>query len=286
MGSRKFGRKVRVVKFRAAAHRIFSSWYSAASSYSQSWARSFTRSSFTFGMEHRIEVVAGGVLVVGALVGLGYLLSRLGLLNEQSEPAFYDADQVKQRVMGAAFRLEVQLYAMYEEADAEREVAERALQPVVASYRRFDNPMGGRFETGPVEKIDGLDPARADLGFVGVRRDILGRVTIGEGVVGTREAAALWHTPGDAVNAPSLLRAGSRRLPVPSEMFVLEDGLRGEAAIVGLEKYGDGGLRKIHFPAATWRSSFLIVASSGMGKSTLTGHLVPQSAARHRRWHQ
>ena len=222
-------------------------------------------------MEHRIEVVAGGVLVAGALVGLGYLLSRLGL---KSEPAFYDADQVKQRVMGAAFRLEVQLYAMYEEADAEREAAERALQPVVASYRRFDNPMGGRFETGPVEKIDGLDPARADLGFVGVRRDILGRVTIGEGVVGTREAAALWHTPGDAVNAPSLLRAGSRRLPVPSEMFVLEDGLRGEAAIVGLEKYGDGGLRKMHFPAATWRSSFLIVASSGMGKSTLTGHLV------------
>ena len=224
-------------------------------------------------MEHRIEVVAGGVLAAGALVGLGYLLIRLGLFKGKPEPKFYDPDQVKLRVMGAAFRLEVQLFAMYEEGVAEREVAVRALQPVVASYRRFDNPMGDRFESGPIETIDGLDPARADLGFVGVCRDILGRVRIGEGVVGTREAAALWHVPGDAVNAPSLLRAGSRRLPVPSEMFVLEDGQRGEAAIVGLEKYGDGGLRKMHFPAATWRSSFLIVASSGMGKSTLTGHL-------------
>ena len=82
----------------------------------------------------------------------------------------------------------------------------------------------------------------------------------------------MWHVPGDAVDVSGLARAGSRRLPAPQEMFAPEDGRDG-AALIGVEAYGDGGLRKLRIPAAAMRKSGLIVARTGMGKTTLTQHI-------------
>ena len=227
----------------------------------------------SFWIEHRLELIACSVLALMVLSGLGYVLHKLGLFKGKPEPKSYDPEQVKLRVGGAAFRLEVQIFVLLPDGGERTDVMERVLRPVVASYRRFDSPMGARFEAGPVERLDGFDPALDDIGFVGVRKDILGRTRVGEGVVGTREAVALWHIPGDVMDAPNLVRAGSRRLPVPREMFVLEDGRRAGAALVGVERYRDGGLRKMHFPGEVMRSSGLIVARTGMGKTTLTQHI-------------
>ena len=226
-----------------------------------------------FWNENRVELIAFGVLALTALAGIGYLLRRLGVFSGPPEPRYYDSEQVRLRVSRAAFRLEVQLYVMLGEVDAGAEAVERALRPVVAAYHRFDNPVGTRFEAGPLERLERFDPARDSLGFVGVRRDLLGRRTIGEGVVGTREAVALWHVPGDAVDAAKLVRAGSRRLPAPPEMFVLDDGARDRAALVGVERYGDGGLRKMNFPPEVKSLHHLYVARTRMGKSTMMQNL-------------
>ena len=225
--------------------------------------------------EHRIELFIFGALALAALGALGYMLHRIGvfraLFGGTPEPKFYDPELVRLRVSGAAFRLEVQLYALLAGGEG-TDLSERALRPVVASYRRFDSPMGARFAAGPVERLSGFDPATDDLGFTGGRRRLFGGSSIGEGVVGTREAAALWHVPGDGVEVPVLVRAGSRRLPVPQEMFAPEDGQDGGAP-VGVESYGDGGLRRLSFPDEVTRLSGLVVARTGMGKTTLARHI-------------
>lgn len=232
--------------------------------------------------EYRVELFAFGALGLLSLAGLGYLLHRTGIVGALSrsrffsgspEPMFYDPDQVRLRVSGAAFRLEVQLYALLGDSRARTEVIERVLRPVVASYRRFDSPVGARFEAGPMERLRGFDPDTDDMGFLGGRRRLLRQATVGQGVVGTRAAAAFWHVPGDAVDVPGLARAGSRRLPVPQEMFAPDEGGRDGAALIGVEAYGDGGLRKLHIPPEAMRRSGLIVARTGMGKTTLTQHI-------------
>ena len=225
--------------------------------------------------EHRVELFAFGAVALAALGGLGYMLHRWGIFSAlfggTPEPKFYDPELVRLRVSGAAFRLEVQLYALLD-GGVRTDVAERVLRPVVASYRRFDSPMGARFEAGPVERLTGFDPAADDLGFAGGHRRLLGGSRKGVGVVGTREAAALWHVPGDGVEVSGLVRAGSRRLPVPQGMFAPGDD-RGGAAPVGVEAYGDGGLRRLSFPDEVTRLSGLVVARTGMGKTTLAQHI-------------
>ncbi len=227
--------------------------------------------------EHRVELFAYGALALVALGGLGYLLHRWGifraLFGGSPEPKFYDPELVRLRVSGAAFRLEVQLYALLAGDSLRTDVAERALRPVVASYRRFDSPMGARFEAGPVERLSGFDPAADDLGFAGGHRRLLGGSRNGVGVVGTREAAALWHVPGDGVEVSGLMRAGSRRLPVPQRMFAPDDRRQDGRAPVGVEAYGDGGLRRLSFPDEVTRLSGLVVARTGMGKTTLARHI-------------
>ena len=227
--------------------------------------------------EHRIELFIFGALAIAVLGGLGYLLHHTGifrtLFGGSPEPKFYDPELVRLRVSGAAFRLEVQLYALLARGSERMDVAERALRPVVASYRRFDSPMGARFAAGPVERLSGFDPTSDDLGFLGGRGRLLGRSRNGEGVVGTREAAALWHIPGDGVDVSGLVRAGSRRLTVPQEMFTPDNRRQDGRAPVGVEAYGDGGLRRLSLPDEVTRLSGLVVARTGMGKTTLARHI-------------
>ena len=70
---------------------------------------------------------------------------------------FYDPDLVKMRIEGAAFRMEVQIYAVMGEDRSEDEAVSQLMRPAVAAYRSFDNPLGCQFVAGPIDLLDALD---------------------------------------------------------------------------------------------------------------------------------
>ena len=214
--------------------------------------------------------IGGGVGLM--LVGFGcyLLLRKLGMFKPKAVAKFYDPDLVKMRIEGAAFRMEVQIYAVMGEDRSEDEAVSQLMRPAVAAYRSFDNPLGCQFVAGPIDLLDALDPTRDDMGFMGGGK----RKAIGEGVIGTREAAAFWHVPGVSAKVPGLVRAGSVRIPTPEPLFVINDEERKRAALVGMEGYRDGGLRMVFLPAHVMGRHHLYVAKTRMGKSTLMLHIV------------
>ena len=206
------------------------------------------------------------LMVVGS--GSYLLLRKLGMFKPKQPAKFYDPDLVKTRIEGAAFRMEVQIYAVLKEDRSEDEAISQLMRPAVAAYRSFDNPLGCQFATGPIDKLDALNPNRDDMGYMGGGK----RKDIGEGVIGTREAAAFWHVPGASAKVPGLVRAGSVRLPTPEPLFVLSDEEVRRAALVGEEAYRDGGLRLVFLPSDVMGRHHLYVAKTLMGKSTLMLH--------------
>ena len=166
--------------------------------------------------------------------------------------------------------MEVQIYAVMGEDRSEDEAVSQLMRPAVAAYRSFDNPLGCQFAAGPIDLLDALDPTRDDMGYLGGGK----RKAMGEGVIGTREAAAFWHVPGVSAKVPGLIRAGSIRLPTPEPLFVLSDEDRKRAALVGMEAYRDGGLRMVFLPEHVLGRHHLYVAKTRMGKSTLMLHIV------------
>ena len=93
--------------------------------------------------------IGGGVGLM--LVGLGcyLLLRKLGMFKPKAVAKFYDPDLVKMRIEGAAFRMEVQIYAVMREDRSEDEAVSQLMRPAVAAYRSFDNPLGCQFAAGP-----------------------------------------------------------------------------------------------------------------------------------------
>ena len=84
-------------------------------------------------------------------------------------------------------------------------------------------------------------------------------------VLGVREAAALWHPPGEGDETPLVERSGSRAL-LPSARSV------SGGALVGDTTTGTG--QPIRFPEDLLRRHHLYVARTRMGKSTLMHHIV------------
>ena len=84
-------------------------------------------------------------------------------------------------------------------------------------------------------------------------------------VLGVREAAALWHPPGEGDETPLVERSGSRVL-LPSARNVSGGALVGETTA--------GKDREIRFPEDLLRRHHLYVARTRMGKSTLMHHIV------------
>ena len=208
--------------------------------------------------------------VIAALFGGVYLgLRRLGFFKPKPPPQFYDPDLVKLRVEGAAFRMEVQVFGIVSEDSPENESVQGLLRPAVAAYQSFDNPLGNRFGTGTIDRLDGFDPASEELGYLGGANK---KSSVGEGVVGTREAAAFWHVPGSSAKTPSLARAGSVRLDTPEPLFDPSDTDRMLASLVGREIYADGGERLVYLPEDVMRRHHMYVARTRMGKSTLMLH--------------
>ena len=133
--------------------------------------------------------------------------------------------------------------------------AEELLQQVAAAYCHYDNPAGARFrvgKAGPAQPTTDLHPSGTGL---------FGR----RSVMGVREAACLWHLPGEGDETPLVARAGSKVL-MPVARSVSEGAHVGETTA--------GTPRKIHFPEDLLRRHHLYVARTRMGKSTLMHHVV------------
>lgn len=225
---------------------------------SQVWARG----------DHGLIIgVAAVVILLVCVAGLLMRALRLGLWKDESGK-FYDPQQVALRVGGAAFNMQIEVMAVLKER-GNRSRAEKLLEPVVAAYKSFDNPLGCRFEVTKVEEIDGSERGGSLLEFKGMKGRIGRMLRLGrtpDGVLGVREAAALWHIPGASAQIAGLERAGSKLLPVPPGVD--------EGVLVGSATYGDGGERLIRLPESVLRRHQLLIASSGQGKSTEMALLV------------
>lgn len=225
---------------------------------SQAWARG------DYGLVIGVATVA--ILLV-CVAGVLMRVLRLGLWKDKSGK-FYDPQQVALRVGGAAFSMQIEVMAVLKER-GNRSRAEKLLEPVIAAYKSFDNPLGCRFDMSKVEESDGRERDRRLLEFKGIRGRIGRLLRLGrspDGVLGVREAAALWHLPGASAQIAGLERAGSKLLPVPPGVD--------EGVLVGSATYGDGGERLIRLPESVLRRHQLLIASSGQGKSTEMALLV------------
>ena len=203
--------------------------------------------------------VQDGEILKAALLGAG---SALGLTVagwgwwrwKQARSRVYDPLLIKEKVGRIAFDGELQVIA-YLPDSAGPERARELLEPVAAAYRHYDHPAGARFKVSgvkPLVPLVNLHPAGP--GLFGKRS-----------VLGVREAAALWHPPGEGDETPLVERSGSRAL-LPSAK-----GVRG-GALVGETTAGQP--REISFPEDLLRRHHLYVARTRMGKSTLMHHVV------------
>ena len=204
--------------------------------------------------------VQDGEIWKAALLGVG---TALGMAAggwgwwrwKKARSRVEDPILIQEKVSRIAFDAEIQVVAILPEGGRVQR-AEELLGQVAAAYRHYDNPAGARFRVGKARPM-APDPSilhPAGPGLFG-RRSILG----------VREAAAMWHPPGEKDETPLVERSGSRTL-LPSARSV-----RGGAYVGDTSSETPG---KIHFPPDLLRRHHLYVARTRMGKSTLMGHIV------------
>ena len=208
--------------------------------------------------------VQDGEILKASLLGLG---SALGLTVagwgwwrwRKARNRVYDPLLIREKVSRIAFEAEIQVTAFLP-ADAGEERAGDLLESVAAAYRHYDHPAGARFRVSKVRPrfITGeLHPASlhpAGPGLFGKRS-----------IMGVREAAALWHPPGQGDETPLVERSGSRAL-APQARSVSTGAPVGDAT---------GGVpREVNFSDDLLRRHHLYVARTRMGKSTLMRHVV------------
>ena len=197
------------------------------------------------------KAVLLGAGITAALTVAGWARWRIG----KARSRVYDPLLIKEKVARIAFDAELQVTAILPPGGT-GERAKGLLAPVAAAYRHYDHPAGARFKVGGVRPVvpnpSMMHPAGAEL---------FG----GRSVLGVREAAALWHPPGERDETPLVARSGAKAL-IPSAR-----GVKGGAPV------GDttaGKPREIRFPEDLLRRHHLYVARTRMGKSTLMQHIV------------
>ena len=197
------------------------------------------------------KAVLLGIGVVSGLAVAGWAWQKW----KKGRSRVYDPLLVREKVSRIAFDAEIQVVAVLPEGTRVQR-AEELLGQVAAAYRHYDNPAGARIKVGKARPVapDPSIPHPAGPGLFG-RRSILG----------VREAAAMWHPPGEKDETPLVERSGSRTL-LPSAGSV-----RGGAYVGDTSSETPG---KIHFPPDLLRRHHLYVARTRMGKSTLMGHIV------------
>ena len=200
------------------------------------------------------KTVALGAGVTLALGLAGWALARW----KRSRNRVYDPLLIKEKVSRIAFEADVELVAVLPPSRprAGRQRAKELLGPVASAYRQYDHPAGLRLRAGRVRPVlpdrTAMHPAPPGL-------------LRGRGVLGVREAAALWHPPGARDETPLVARSGAKVL-LPSAKEV------SGGALVGATTAGTP--QPIRFPDALTRSHHLYVARTRMGKSTLMQHLI------------
>ena len=193
--------------------------------------------------------------LLGAGTALGLAVGGWGWWRwKQARNRVYDPLLIKEKVGRIAFDAELQVIAVLPDSAGEQR-AKELLGAVAAAYRHYDHPAGARFKASgvkPLVPIANLHPIGP--GLFGKRS-----------VLGVREAAALWHPPGEGDETPLVERSGSRVL-LPSARNVSGGALVGETTA--------GKDREIRFPEDLLRRHHLYVARTRMGKSTLMHHIV------------
>ena len=199
------------------------------------------------------EFLKASLLGAGAVLGL--TVAGWGWWRwKQARSRVYDPLLIKEKVGRIAFDAELQVIAVLPDSAGEQR-AKELLGAVAAAYRHYDHPAGARFKASgvkPLVPIANLHPIGP--GLFGKRS-----------VLGVREAAALWHPPGEGDETPLVERSGSRVL-LPSARNVSGGALVGETTA--------GKDREIRFPEDLLRRHHLYVARTRMGKSTLMHHIV------------
>ncbi len=199
------------------------------------------------------EYLKAALLAAGSVAGA--IIAGWGWWRwKQARSRVYDPILIKEKVGRVAFDAELQVIAVLPDSAGEQRARE-VLEPVAAAYRHYDHPAGARFKVSkvrPIVPIMDLHPTGP--GLFGKRS-----------VLGVREAAALWHPPGERDETPLVERSGSRAL-LPAARSV------GDGALVGDATTGTG--QPIRFPEDLLRRHHLYVARTRMGKSTLMHHVV------------
>ena len=199
------------------------------------------------------EILKASLLGAGSALGLG--LAGWGWWRwKQARNRVYDPLIIKEKVGRIAFEGELQVIAVLPGSVGEQRARE-VLEPVAAAYRHYDHPAGARFKVSgvrPALPTDNLHPSGP--GLFGKRS-----------VLGVREAAALWHPPGERDETPLVERSGSRVLLPPAR------SVRGGAPV---GETAAGTPREVNFPEDLLRRHHLYVARTRMGKSTLMQHIV------------
>ena len=199
------------------------------------------------------EILKASLLGMGTVFGL--TVAGWGWWRwKKARNRVYDPILIREKVSRIAFDAELQVTAFLP-ADASTERAGDLLESVASAYRHYDHPAGARFKVGrprPLFPVVTLHPTGP--GLFGKRS-----------VLGVREAAALWHPPGEGDETPLVERSSSRALaPQPR-------GVRSGAPVGAAT---GGAPREVYFTDDLLRRHHLYVARTRMGKSTLMHHLV------------
>ena len=204
------------------------------------------------------EILKASLLGLGAVSGL--VVAGWGWWRwKKARNRVHDPLLIREKVSRIAFDAELQVTAFLP-ADASAERACDLLESVAAAYRHYDHPAGARFKVSrarPVFVTGGLHPPSlhpAGPGLFG-----------GRSVLGVREAAALWHPPGEGDETPLVERSASRAL-APQPRGVRTGAPVGDAT--------GGAPREVNFSEDLLKRHHLYVARTRMGKSTLMHHVV------------
>ncbi len=199
------------------------------------------------------EILKASLLGLGAVSGL--VVAGWGWWRwKKARNRVHDPLLIREKVSRIAFDAELQVTAFLP-ADAAAERAGDLLESVAAAYRHYDHPAGARFRVGkPKPLFPAVTLHPAGPGLFGKRS-----------VLGVREAAALWHPPGEGDETPLVERSGSRAL-APQPRGVRTGAPVGDAT--------GGTPREVNFSEDLLKRHHLYVARTRMGKSTLMHHVV------------
>ena len=201
------------------------------------------------------KTVLAGLGIVTVLAVAGWAKARW----QRNRNRIHDPALVKEKISRLAFEADIEVTAILPATDSKRAGRKRArelLEPVATAYRHFDQPLGARFAVSPVRPVL-PDPERLHPSPSGLLDS--------RSVIGAREAATLWHPPGEKDETPLVGRSGAKAL-LPSARDVRHGALVGETTA--------GRPGPVRFAGDVLRRHHLYVARTRMGKSTLMQHVI------------